>query len=73
MQFSFFPFFLLPSLELYEADDFHPYLFEKDFKKKSGQKMSSDAQEAVKVKNKRDQEKMKIRYCDQYWGLPGQG
>ena len=26
----------------------------------------SEAQEALKVENKGDQERMKIRYCDQY-------
>ena len=34
--------------------------------------MRSEAYEVLKVENKGDQERMKIRYGDQYWERPGQ-
>lgn len=35
--------------------------------------MSSHEREAIRLEYKRDQERMKIGYCFQYSGFPGQG
>lgn len=52
---------------------FTPCFIEKNFTKKCGQNVSSDAQEAVRAEYKGDRERRKMRYCNQYWGLLGLG
>lgn len=64
-------FFLLLSLKLYKADDCQS-IFIWDKKLYNNMDRRSEAQEALKVENKGDQERMKIRYGDQYWEHPGQ-